>query len=199
MKAKELFFKLFTNKLIKAIIFGILALVLIAASLWIFIPNDKPKADTQYLNALLSKSSELTTAKLIITGITEYTDTGTAFLNKSNFTMVYKATVRAGINIDKVVVTADDVNKIIYITIPKAAVQEAKVDPSTIKYYDVKFSLFNFDEKEDSNKAQEFAEEEAIKEAERTGVLELADSQSVTLIKGILSNAIPDGYEIKVK
>jgi len=37
------------------------------------------------------------------------------------------------------------------------------------------------------------------KEAVSTGILELANSQSETLIKGILANAIPDGYEIKVK
>ena len=30
-------------------------------------------------------------------------------------------------------------------------------------------------------------------------ILELADEQSESLIKGILANAVPDGYEIKVK
>jgi hypothetical protein len=112
--------------------------------------------------------------------------------------MVYTATVRAGINIDEVKIESNNIDKI-YITIPDAQIQEAKVDPSSIKYFDEKFALFNVNGKEDSNKAIVLAEGAAIEEAANTGILELANSQSETLIKGILANAIPDGYIIEIK
>ncbi|MGN0509878.1 MAG: DUF4230 domain-containing protein [Ruminococcus sp.] len=180
----------------------VILVIVISVALSIFISlnyNYQAKVDTEYLNALVSKSSELTTAKLNYTGMTKYTDEGIDIINKADFTMVYKATVRAGINVDEVEITSDDENKIIYVSIPKATVQEIKIDNSSIEYFDQKFALFNTDEKEDNNKAIALAEEAAEKEAANMGVLELANEQSATLIKGILANAIPDGYIIEVK
>ncbi|MGN1121201.1 MAG: DUF4230 domain-containing protein [Eubacteriales bacterium] len=173
------------------------AVAVLAICTILFISRDEPSVDTEYLYAQLSKASELTAAKLNYTGMTEYKDSGIAFINKSDFIMVYRATVRAGINLDEIKISANDVEKVIYLDIPKAQIQEVKVDPSTIKYFDEKFALFNVNEKEDGNKAIALAEEAAAEEAANMGVLELADTQAETLIKGILANAIPDGYEIK--
>lgn len=193
--------KILKNKLIKKII-TILVSVVFIALVGIIVFNKlnvkEAKADTTFLNTLLKKSSELTTAELYITGMSEYTDTGIKILNRSDFVMVYKANVRAGIDVSKVKVKSDDTNKKIYVEIPKAEIQDAKVDPATIKYFDEKISLFNTNEKEDANKAQELAEKEAKKEAVNTGILTLADKQSEELVKGIIANAIPDGYTIKV-
>ena len=43
------------------------------------------------------------------------------------------------------------------------------------------------------------AEEEAKREIEKMGGLKMANDQAAALIKGILANAIPDGYKIEVK
>ena len=183
---------------IKTILFLII-LVSISAFVIQLFSKDIPKADTKFMTTLLTESSELTTSKLQITGITDYSDTGVKLLNRSDFTMVYTAIIRAGVELDKVKVKADDLAKIIHITVPKAIIQDAKVAPESIKYYGEKFSLFNMNEKEDANKAQKLAEEDAKEEAVSTGILELADSQAQTLIKGILSPAIPEGYKLKFK
>lgn len=198
MKAKELLTNVFKTKIAKLVFFSSIALIILALCSLPFVHNGKETISTEYLNSLLSNSSELTAAKLTITGMSEFKDKGITFLNKADFTMVYKATVRAGINIDEVKIESNNVDKI-YISIPKAQIQEAKVDPSSIKYFNEKFALFNVNEKEDSNKAIALAEEAAKEEAAKTGLLELADNQSATLIKGILANAIPDGYEIEIK
>ena len=161
--------------------------------------KDTPEVDTEYLNALVSKSGELTTAKLKYTGMTEYKDTGIAFINKADFIMVYNATIRAGIDVEKVKIESDDTAKKIYISVPKATVQDVKVDTGSIKYFDEKFALLNVNAKEDSNKAIAMAEKAAVKEAENMGILAMADEQSETLIKGILSNAIPDDYILEFK
>ena len=187
------------RKTISTIVTLVILAVIALGTFILLIYNFQAKVDTEYLNALVSKSSELTTAKLNYTGMTKYTDEGISIINKADFTMVYKATVRAGINVDEVEITSDDDKKIIYVSIPKASVQEVKIDTSSIQFFDQGFALFNTDEKEDNNKAISLAEDAAKKEAASMGVLELADEQSATLIKGILANAIPDGYIIEVK
>ena len=193
------FNKVFKTKKAKTII--ILAVVVLAVAICIFpfIHNSEEKVDTEMLINTLQESSELTTAKLNYTGMTKFKDKGVAFINKADFTMVYKATARIGIDVKDVKVTADDTKKIVYITIPKAEVQDVKVEASSIQYFDEKFALFNVDEKEDGNKAIALAEEEAKKEIDKMGGLDMADNQAATLIKGILANAIPDGYKIEVK
>ena len=90
-------------------------------------------------------------------------------------------------------------NKKIYITLPEAEIFEAKVDPNDIKFYGAGFALFNVDEKEDLARALAAAEKDAMEYAKTTGILELANQQSETLVKGILANAIPSGYTIEFR
>lgn len=191
------------KKMFKSKVGTIVSLSVIGLTVVLFIMvinyNDKEKVDTEYLFTKLTKASELTTAKLEYTGFSEYKDKGIAIINKSDFLMVYTANARAGIDVKEVKITSDDLSKVIWITIPKAKILSVNVDPKNIKYYDEKFSLFNFNQKEDSDRAQALAEEEAKKELAKMGILKMADEQAETLIKGLLIDAIPKGYEIKVK
>ena len=177
----------------------LILIILCIVAFCIFGITKKPSVDTVFLTNILTKSSELTTAKLKITGLSEYHDEGVYIFNKSDFTMCFKATIRAGINLENVKIDSDPAQKKIYITIPDAEIFEAKVDSNDIKFYGTGFSLFNANEKEDFAKALSLAEEDAKKEAANTGLLELANTQSEALIKGILANAIPDGYTIEVR
>lgn len=154
--------------------------------------------DTEYVKALITKSSELTAAKFNYTGMTEYEDSGIAVLSKSNFIMVYKATARAGIDVQKVKVQVDDAKKTVFLTIPKAEIQDVNVDTSSIQYFDEGFALANTNQKEDSNEAIDMAKEDAKEEIKTSGVLEMADTQSEALIKGILQGAVPSDYKFKV-
>lgn len=159
--------------------------------------------DTKYIHNKLEKASELTTAKLTFTGITKYSDDGIYIINRADFTMVYKASVRIGIDLSKVKVDKDVMKRKVIVTIPNANVLEVHVDPSSIEYYDTKFALLNFDSKKDSNKdsnkAQAAVEDKAKEEVKNMGVLEMANEQAETLIKGILEGSIPDGFNIEVK
>lgn len=47
----------------------------------------------------------------------------------------------------------DSTKKIANLNIPKAEILDVKIDPNLIKYYDIKFALFNVNEKEDGNNA----------------------------------------------
>ncbi len=161
--------------------------------------NKKESADFTYLNQLLEKSSELTSAKLKITGIEEYKDAGTMIINRSDFTMVYTATIRAGVELKEVKVEPNNITKEIIITMPKAKVFDCHVNQEDIKYFDEKFALFNVDSKEDVNKACALAEQDGIKEAEQTGILEFAETEAEYVIKDILTPALPKDYKLTIK
>lgn len=189
----------------KTIIIAVAALValilVIIAAVKIFKPkDDSTVADLGHLKEVLTKESELTTAKLTITSVFSYEDAnGIKFLNKNKFCLMCSSVVRAGIDIQNVEITSDDLLKTIYISIPKAEILDVKVEPSSLQILDDKFTLFPTDEKEALVNALEEAQVAAEIEAANTGILELANEQSETLIKGLLANAIPEGYTIEVK
>ncbi len=173
----------------------IIALIVFAAK----ITNKKEAVDFTYLNQILEKSSELTSAKLKMTGIEEYKDAGAMIINRSDFIMVYSATIRAGVELKEVGIETNDITKEIIITMPKAKVFDCHVNQEDIKYYDEKFALFNVDSKEDANKACALAEQDAIKEAEKTGILDFAETEAEYVIKDVLAPAIPKGYKLTIK
>ena len=198
-KMKEKFMKTLKNVMVKRAIFMTVVILVIAIVLGIFFYNDEEEVDNHYLGTQLEKVGELTTVKLTYTGITDYADEGIPIVNKSDFVIKYQAVARVGIRIEDVKTEVDNLKKIVWLTIPKAEIQDVHIDASDITYYDEKFSLLNFDEKEDGNKAIAKAENEAKKDLKKMGVLESADEQSFTLIKGILHNAVPSDYAFKLK
>lgn len=74
---------------------------------------------------------------------------------------MYEAKARAGIDLSQVKVSADNNAKTINVVVPKASIQDVKIDESTIKYYNVDFSLFNWDARDDANRVIAQAKEEA--------------------------------------
>lgn len=185
------------NKLIRKILLILLVAIVIVLGIYFFLYNDEEEVTEDYLGTKLSKVGELTTVKLNYTGFLQYQDKGIPIFNRSDFIMTYEANARVGIDLEKVEIEVDNTNKMVSLTIPKAEIQDVKIDTSEIKYYDSDFALFNVDEKEDGNKALELAEKNAQEELGKMGVLESADEQALTLIKGLLQNAVPADYEFK--
>lgn len=194
-KTKKTFSKL---KIIKITVISTL-IVLAVIVLAIYIYNKNKKLDITYITAQLEKSSELTTATLKFKGIYEYNDDGVAVINKSNFIMLYEATARAGIDISEVKIEQDNFKPIVWVTIPKAKVIDVKVDNNSIKYLKSDFALLNTNPKEDANKANALAEEDAKSEVEEMGILDAADAQAETLLRGLIQDIIPKKYEIQIK
>ena len=143
MKTKEFITKIFETKK-RIIAFSISLAVILLCIFCLATYNHTPKVDTIFLTNQLIDASELTTAKLKMTNMTEYKDEGIKILNRSDFIMVYDATVWAGIDMNEVKISANDLTKVIQVNIPKATILDAKVDSSTIKYFDEKCNHFCF-------------------------------------------------------
>lgn len=196
MKEKIKFF--FKKRKKEASLIGIGILITIIFISLIIILTKEKEVNDHFILLKLEEASELTTSKITFTGFHKYKDDGIKIINRSDFLMVYEATARIGIDMKEVEVNSNKITKTVYIEIPKATILDIKVDSNDIKYYDQGFSLFNTNSKDDNNKAVVEAEKKAIKEFSKSGVLEMANNQSETLIKGLIQDAIPKGYEIKV-
>lgn len=200
-KKNSILKKILLNKTTVGILF--VAIVVVAALIYIrfFAYKNEATLSNKMVLSTITKSSELTTAKLNYQGFAKYDDKGIPVLTKADFSMVYEATARIGIDLKQVKTRVVDPKKdkkgIVWVTLPKATVQEVKIKPDSIEYFNEKVALFNFDDKEDSDKAQSMAEQEAKKQAENMGILEYADMNARDLIKGILAEVVPDNYEIK--
>jgi len=193
-------FKDFIKKQTKKtkIILGV-GLLVVILGIALFLKFSVKKPDPDFIVGELKLASELTTAEISFKGWHDYKDDGVAILNKSNFLMTYSATARLGIDIKEVKVSVNNLTKKVFIKIPKAELLEVKVDPKSIKYRDEKFSLFNFNSKEDANKAQSEVESKAFEYVNSLGILDMVDKQAETLIRGLVEPLVPDEYEIVVE
>ena len=90
--------------------------------------QEKASLSSSNIVTALQTSSELITSKVNFRGIAKYSDEGVPVINKGDFVMVYTATVKAGIDIDKVKSAVDNQNKIVYIYLPDAEVLDVKVN-----------------------------------------------------------------------
>ena len=200
-KKKSFLKKLLLNKYVISGALIIIAILAVVIYLKVFAAKDEATLTNKMILSTITKSSELTTAKLNFQGFAKYDDKGIPVLTKADFSMTYEATARIGVDLEKVKSRVVDPKKnkkgVVWITLPKAEVQEVKIKPDSIEYFNEKVAIFNFDDKEDSDKAQALAEKEAKKQAENMGVLEYADMNAEELIKGILSEVVPDNYEVK--
>lgn len=207
-KTKNLLTKIRRKKFYTAIA---VIIVLVFASIAVikFMPKNAGRDDivvakeiinVEELTHILEETSELTSAKIHTTGVVDYVDKGVKYINRSDFSMMFKATVRAGIELKDVKITVDDSAKTVNVVIPKSKILETTVDPESIKYFDTGFSAFNPDEKEDAVKAMKLAKEKAEEDAPETGIIELADNNNKNLVKSLLSeNVIKKDYKLNVK
>lgn len=197
MKFLEFLKKTWKKKAGKIILIAVV-LALVTALVAISAAMSKETIDLDLMYDTLEKSSELTTIKFHHESMVDFKDTGWSFINKGNFTMKFDSQVRIGIKLEDVEINIDKISKTIWLHIPKSEVFSVEVDHDTIKFYDEKFTLFNFDEKENNNEAISQAKEETIEYVEnKMGILKVADEQAEILIKGLIGELVPKGYTIK--
>jgi hypothetical protein len=180
------------HKSIRPIIY--LALVaIIAVAVCIIITttkNAKPQITSNMVIARLEKASELTTAKMICTGLVKYTDHKIPILNEEAFSMIYSAQVRAGIDLSQVEV--DVTPSKVTITLPEVTIQSIEVNGDSLEFYDQKFAIFKDDSKEDVVNAIKLAKQDIEKKAEVQQLKDMAKEQTVTLLTNLFTDTIGD-------
>ena len=197
LKFKTTCKKAYKNRKKIGILAIVMAVIVFALYIWLFVYNSEPEITTEQLNVMISESSELTAAKLNGKGYSIYEDEGIPIINRSDFMMIYDYTVRAGFDVKDVTVDVSNIAKTVTVKVPKSKILDVKVNSKSLQFYDEDFALFNVDEKEDLRSALTAAEVDVYKDSAASGILEYADKQSKTLIKGIIGGAIPEEYSLE--
>lgn len=150
----------------------------------------KQEVTIEFINKRLQNISQLSTAEMVYTGLYSVVEGKIPFITKKGFSMIYTATVRAGIDASSIHIELTD--DAVTVTIPKAEVQVSKVDPDSIRFYDEKFALFNKDEKSDVTEAISIAENDMKEKADTDGLLDRANQQAEYIIRALLEDSVGD-------
>ena len=148
----------------------------------------EPELTSSFINGKLEAVSELTTAKLTYTGLIKYSEGSIPFLTRNSFSMIYTATVRAGIDLSKAVVEITEEE--VVIMLPACEIQSVDIDEESIEFYDEKWALFNRSTKEDVIDMVSAAKEDVTKKADIESLLESASLQTKALVRGLLEDTI---------
>lgn len=171
---------------------GILGTVLVQRSL-----APSVRLDTATVSEQLEKCEDLATAKLDYRGLAKYEQGDIDFINKKAFTMIYDASVRAGVDLSKarVSVSGRDVS----IELPAATVQAIEVDPDSLQFYDEKYALFNWQDRSDTVEALKLAQKDAEAKVDEAGLISQAESHAKDVVETLLAPFTGEnGYRVTV-
>jgi len=142
----------------------------------------------EYLNKKLENISDLSTAEMTYNGLFTVTEGNIPFITKKGFSMIYTASVKAGI--DASLINTEVTDEKIIVRLPSTEIQMSWVDPNSIQFYDEKHALFNWSEKTDVTEAISAAEKDVKDKADTDGLLDRASRQTEYIVKGILEDSV---------
>ena len=176
--------------IIALIAVGVLSVKLIEA-------KKEPTVTTSVITSQLQNMSDLTTSQLQYRGMIRYEEGTITFINKKSYTMLYDASVKAGIDMGQAKIQMT--GKKVKVALPKAKVQDIVINPDTLEFYDEKNSLFNWDDKQDTVKALQLAKEDATARIDEGELLKQAEQQAELLIKNLVYPMTINGnYEVEI-
>ena len=158
--------------------------------------NKKPALTSSYITSKLQDASDLTTAEITYTGLIHYYDGGIPFLTQKKYSMLYSATIEAGIDLSGVEVEVTDDK--VTVTLPPGTVGAPQVDLDSIEFYDDSFALFNWEEKEDGVDAMKEAKEDCKQKADISGLEGKAYENAKELVRKLLEDIVGE-RELEVK
>ncbi len=176
--------------IIALIAVGVLSVKLIEA-------KKEPTVTTSVITSQLQNMSDLTTSQLQYRGMIRYEEGTITFINKKSYTMLYDASVKAGIDMGQAKIQMK--GKKVKVALPKAKVQDIVINPDTLEFYDEKNSLFNWDDKQDTVKALQLAKEDATARIDEAELLKQAEQQAELLIKNLVyPMTANENYEVEI-
>lgn len=176
---------------LKAVIYLLITLVLAGTAIFVAMRFTKvkgPEITNSFISDKLEAASELTSAKLTYNGLIHYSDGSIPFLTKKEFTMTYRAEVKAGIDLSKV--TSEITDTQVIIRVPQIEILDISVDESSIQFYDEKFALFNWEKKGDLLETIESAKQDVKEQADMEGLKASAKNQIQILLDGLFRDSI---------
>ena len=152
------------------------------------VDHSQPQITAALISGKIKDVGDLVAAELIYGGIVKLSEGQIPFITEKGFTMKYTATVRASIDATQIgVEVTDDTVKV---SLPDSEIHSIDVDPDSIEFYDNKFAVFNWTEKQDVVDAIKAAREDAEANADIGHLEEKARRNSMRIIGRILSGLV---------
>ena len=176
---------------------ALVAVGFLASQLYTRMTTPTVKLDTTTVTSQLVKCQDLVTAKLEYRGLVTYEEGDIDWINKKGFTMVYDATVAAGVDLSKADVSVD--GRDVKIVLPQAKMTSASIDPDSLKFYDEKSALFNWQNKTDTAEALKLAKKDAKKKIDESALIATANDQAKSAVETLFAPFTGDnGYNVTV-
>ena len=153
--------------------------------------NKEPQVTSATITQRLSTVAELSTAELEYNGLIKYQEGEIPLLTQTGYSMVYKATVKAGIkDISQTEVEVSDTEVIV--RLPEITVLDVSVDEDSVEFYDQKYALLNWTDQSDGVDAIKRAEDDVRENADIASLKQTASDQSVKVVEELLKDNIGD-------
>lgn len=175
----------------KAAIYLLIVLVIAGTAVFLtmhFTKESEPEITNSFISDKLEAASELTSAKLTYNGLVRYSEGSIPFITKKEFSMIYRAEVKAGIDLSKVESEITDAQ--VKITVPRIEILDISIDESSIQFYDERFALLNWEKKEDLLETIQEAKADVEAKGDMDGLKENAKNQIEILLVGLFEDCI---------
>lgn len=175
----------------KAVIYLLIVLVIAGTVVFLamhFTKESEPEITNLFISDKLEAASELTSAKLTYNGLIRYSEGSIPFITKKEFSMIYRAEVKAGIDLSKVESEITDAQ--VKITVPRIEILDISIDESSIQFYDERFALLNWEKKEDLLETIQEAKADVEAKGDMDGLKENAKNQIEILLVGLFEDCI---------
>lgn len=176
---------------LRAFIYLLIVLVIAGTTIFLvmrFTKESESEITNSFISDKLEAASELTSAKLTYNGLVRYSEGNIPFITKKEFSMTYRAEVKAGIDLSKV--ESEITDSQVTIRIPKIEILDISVDESSIQFYDEKFALFNWEKKEDLLETLESAKLDVQEHGDMDTLKANAKKQIQVLMEGLFKDCI---------
>lgn len=152
----------------------------------------------------ISDIGELATIEYLYTNAGKYEDAKQLFGmdvigTTKSFIAKWDGIIKAGVQIDKIIVEINDANKEIIVHMPKAEILSHEIDNDSIETLDQKNGLFNAVKVEDVREFDAISKEEMEQRAIENGILDKAYENAKDIIEKLINNDVvkEQGYTIK--
>ncbi len=183
------------GKVIAAVIHLVMTIIIVAAIFGLVFmiskmieENRKPDITNTFISSKLESVSTLTTAELTYNGLISYEEGEIPILTKKSFSMIYRAQVKAGVDLSKVTSHITDTE--VVLVVPAVEIQDIDIDETSIQFYDEQVALFNWTEKEDTLDAMAAAKADVEEQVNLNELKLKARTQTETILHGLFDGNI---------
>lgn len=162
-----------------------------------------PEINLGIIYSEISDIGELATVEYLFTDAAKYSDSkqiknwNIPFTEKS-FTLKWDGVIKAGVVLDSVVISVNEEEKLIEVSIPSAQILSYEIDQDSIEIIDEKDNILNNISVEDKIKFDSSTEDAMKNRAIENGILDKAQKNAEDILKRLLTanTAITDEYTI---